>query len=130
VAFEDRVQLTRCVATGPEIGLDRLPRLVADLGSFVSDPARGVERGIDVVLHREVGVERRQGKHPSRHERPGDAGHDGVVVVLVDHQAEGALTQADRGVELLLERQLASVESLERRAVRRVASAPARRTAR
>ena len=40
---------------------------------------------------------------------------------LVDHQAEGALTEADRGVELCVERQVAGVEPLERGAVGRVA---------
>ena len=85
---------------------------------------------LDVVLDREVGAERRQREPAAGHERSGDPGHDGVVVALVDHQPERALTQADRGVELLLERQRAGVEPLERGARRRVTRGRARRTAR
>jgi cyclopropane fatty-acyl-phospholipid synthase-like methyltransferase len=40
---------------------------------------------------------------PGRHSH--ELARRGVVVAVVDHQSEGALTQADRGVELLLERE-------------------------
>ena len=50
----------------------------------------------------------------------GDPGDDRVVLAARRHQPEGALAQADGGVELRVERQVSGVEPLERRTGRRV----------
>ena len=44
VAVEEQAQLARRVAAGPQVDLDGLAGLVADLGALVGDARRGVER--------------------------------------------------------------------------------------
>ena len=78
-------------------------------------PARGVEVGVVVVLHREIGVERAQREPSAGLQCPGHAGDDRVVLTVGGHHPERALAQADHRVELRLELHRSGIRPLERR---------------
>ena len=119
VCAEQQAQLTRGVAAGPEIDPSGCAGFRADLGELVVHTGVGVELGVVVVLHGEVGVERAERQPPARPQRPGHPGEHRLVVAVGGHQPERPLAQADHRVELGLERQRPSIKPLERHQTRR-----------
>ena len=127
VGPEQQAQLAGRVAAGPEVDGGDLTRLGADVGPLVGHTGRRVERRLLVVADREIAVERTERQAAAVAQGPCHAGDHQAVVAVGGHQSERALAQAHDGVELVLERQVAGVESFEGRAGRPPPRPPGRR---
>src|SRR5436190_16837747 len=106
----EQFELTRGETGGPEIELALVPVWITDEGPLVQYTGRGVERFADLEeTESKRSRERAEREAACGLEGGGDAAEH-VGLVAPSEQAEPALAEADRGIELAVEIEVADVE--------------------
>jgi hypothetical protein len=76
---------------------------------LVTDPCDGIELGVVLVLHPEIGAERTESDTATGLDGSGHTGENVLVLLISPEQSERPLAERNGGVELALEAQVPSI---------------------